>query len=85
MKIQYKWDIKELMQKVQKDVASNDWSFLVNWVWDDRAKGKMRVKGVEVHFEILWEIISLEIVDKPFLASKSYVEDKIKEMIAKYI
>lgn len=80
MKLKYTWDMAELMAKVKKWVIDNGWSFMIN-----ENKGKIEIKWCEVWFTLQWEIINIEVLDKPFLVSTSYVEEKISETIKKYI
>ncbi len=69
-KIIIKWNIQEALKKVQNEVEKNWGTMYENW---------LEVKWVKIKFEVDWNNISIKILDKPWLVSESYIEEKIRE------
>lgn len=84
MRLEYSWDFKKLMQKVKNDVIQNWWSFAIQQN-DEMAVWEIKISWVHVWFEILGKLIDIKVISKPFLVSTSFVEQKIKDLIKKYL
>lgn len=69
-KITIKGDIKETMSKVEKEIKNNGGSF---------TNRNISVKGVKLEYRVDWQEVTIWIIDKPWLVSDSYIEDKIRE------
>lgn len=69
-KIKIQWDVIEVLKEVKKEIINNGWEFS-NW--------NIKIKWVEVNYDINWQIVEIEIIDKPWLVSESYIEEKIRE------
>ena len=69
-KIRVNWDLQKVFKNVQNEVEKNWGTMYKNW---------LEVKWVKVKFQVDWNDIYIEILDKPWLVSESYIEEKIRE------
>lgn len=74
------WD---LMATIKAQVINNGGKFTTK-TWD-LEQGKIEIKWCVIWYKIDWEIINIDVLDKPFLVSTSYVEEKILELFKKHI
>jgi len=69
-KITVKWDIQKILTNVQKEVEKNWGTMYTNW---------LEVKWVKIKFQTDWNNVFVQILDKPWLVSESYIEEKVRE------
>lgn len=77
-KITIKWDMEQTLKMVKAQVQEQGWSFYHNdhnW--------KIEVKWVEIEYKVSWNEVMVDILDKPWLVSESYIEEKVREFFLK--
>jgi len=74
MQIEINWDIQSTLNDVQSKIEDNGWEF--HW---DTHSWTFEVSWVSWQYVIDWNICDIDILDKPWLVTESYIEDELRE------